>query len=53
MKEAIVVRRKQAVDFRRLAEKTEDAERQRKLLALAARHDEEAMRLEATLDLRD
>jgi hypothetical protein len=49
MKEAIIVRRKKAVDFRRLAEKTEDAERQRKLLVLAQTHDEEAKRLEETL----
>jgi hypothetical protein len=52
MKEAIIVRKKQAAELRRMAETAREAERERKLLVLADRWDEDARRLEETLDRR-
>jgi hypothetical protein len=46
MKEAIIVRKKQAAELRRMAETAREAERERKLLVLAERWDEEARHLE-------
>jgi hypothetical protein len=50
MKETMIVRKKQAAELRRMAETAREAERERKLLVLADRWDEDARRLEETLD---
>ena len=46
----VVVRERQTVDLRRMAEAAIEVERGRKLLALADKWDEEARQLEETLD---
>jgi hypothetical protein len=46
MKETMIVRKKQAAELRRMAETAREAERERKLLVLAERWDEEARHLE-------
>jgi hypothetical protein len=46
MKEATIVRQKQAAELRRMAKTTKEVEREKKLLALADAWDEEARRLE-------
>jgi hypothetical protein len=48
MKDAILKRKKQAADFRRMAEMAKEVERERKLLLLADKWDEEARQLEDT-----
>jgi hypothetical protein len=50
MKQTIIVRTKQAAELRRMAETAKEVERERKLVALADRSDEEARQLEGTLD---
>jgi hypothetical protein len=49
MKQTIVVRKKQAAELRRMAETTNEVERERKLRILADRWDEEARHLEEML----
>jgi hypothetical protein len=46
MKEAAIVGQKQAAELRRIAKTTREAEREKKLLALADAWDEESRRLE-------
>jgi hypothetical protein len=46
MKEAIIVRKRQAAELRRMAKTAREAEREGKLLVLAERWDEEARHLE-------
>jgi hypothetical protein len=46
MKEAAIVGQKQAAELRRMAKTTREAEREKKLLALADAWDEESRRLE-------
>jgi hypothetical protein len=48
MKETMVVRKKQAAELRRMAETAKEVERERKLVALADKWDEEARQLEVT-----
>jgi hypothetical protein len=50
MKEAIIIRKMQSADLRRMAETAKEAERERKLRILADMRDEETRRLEETLD---
>jgi hypothetical protein len=50
MKEVMIVRKKRAAQLRRMAETAQEAERQRKLLALADKWDEEAGQLEDGAD---
>jgi hypothetical protein len=45
MKEVMIVRKKRAAQLRRMAETAQEVERQRKLLALADKWDEEAGQL--------
>jgi hypothetical protein len=48
MRERIVVRKKQAAELRRMAKTAKEVERERKLVALADKWDEEARQLEET-----
>jgi hypothetical protein len=50
MRDAILVRRKQAAELRRMAETAKEVERERKLHHLADVRDEEARRLEDELN---
>jgi len=54
MKDATVVRKKaQAAEFRRMAERAKESERERKLLALAELLEDDAIRLEDALSYGD